>query len=70
MHGIGKIYKGQKKEGGCGIRRLMDINKASGVRLVWRICTSNSLWAMWMRKHYLQDKHNSQATATLLDSGT
>jgi len=38
MHGVDKIYVG-KNEGGCGIRRLLDINKASGVRLVWRIYT-------------------------------
>ena len=33
-----------KLEGGVGIRRLIDVNNASGVRLVWRICTSNLLW--------------------------
>ena len=59
-----------KSEGGCGIRRLIDISQASGVRLVWRLCTSNSLWAHWIRKHYLQDLHISQAKASLLDLET
>jgi len=32
-----------KKEGGLGIRRISDINAASGIKLYWRLCTSQSL---------------------------
>ena len=54
-----------KDEGGFGIRRVKDINAASGIRLVWRLCTSNSLWAA----HYLKGFHLYQASSTILDSG-
>jgi len=69
MHAWKEVCR-PKDEGGCGIRRLLDINQASGVRLAWRLCTSKSLWAQWMRIHYLHGNHISQAEATLLDSGT
>jgi len=59
-----------KNEGGLGIRRLSDINKATGVRLAWRLCNSNSLWAQWMRDYYMLEKHLSQASSTILHSGT
>ena len=59
-----------KEEGGFGIRRVKDINSASGFRLVWRLCTSNSLWAQWMSVHYLKGLHLYQASSSLLDSGT
>ena len=59
-----------KKEGGVGIRRLHDLNNASGIRLVWKLCNSKSLWCQWMCAHYLQGAHISQVSASSLDSGT
>ena len=34
-----------KAEGGMGIRRINDINNASGIRLVWRLSAVDSLWS-------------------------
>ncbi|XP_077237235.1 uncharacterized protein LOC143878904 [Tasmannia lanceolata] len=40
-----------KEEGGIGIRRLLDLNKACKMKLLWNIVASNkSLWAQWVRK--------------------
>jgi len=60
----------QKEEGGLAIRRIQDINKAAGVKLVWRCCTSHSIWALWMRKQYVKAGNFWEARASLLDSGT
>jgi len=59
-----------KDGGGVDIRKLNDVNLASGVRLVWRLCTSDSLWAQWMKAHYLKGKHINQSAANVLDSGS
>jgi len=59
-----------KKEGGLGIRRLSDINYASGIRLFWRLCTSNTLWANWMVSNYLPQLDWETASASILHSGT
>lgn len=37
-----------------GIRRIEDINQAMGLKLVWRLLNSNSVWADWMRKCYIK----------------
>ena len=55
-----------KREGGLGIRKLMDINNASGMRMLWRLHASQSLWAQWMKLHYLKEEHISQAKAAIL----
>ena len=52
------------------IRRIKDINVALGVRLFWRMCTSQSLWAAWMSANYLKGFHLYQASPTILDSVT
>ena len=57
-----------KKEG-VGIRRVADLNMASGIRLFWRF-TPGSAWATWMKEHYLKDQQISQAFSTLLNSGS
>ena len=59
-----------KSEGGVGIRNIKDINDTSGIRLVWRLYTSNALWSRWMRENYLKGIHLSQATVSVLISGT
>jgi len=37
-----------KKEGVLGLRKITDVSEAAGIQLFWRLCTSNSLWALWM----------------------
>ena len=56
-----------KSEGGTDIRRLADTCKAAGMKLVWRLCTSNSLWANWMRNTYLTSTPLALASSSLLD---
>ena len=41
-----------KVEGGVGIRRIQEINEAAGLKLIWKLCTSQSLWASWMNERY------------------
>jgi len=41
-----------KKEGGVGIRRITDVNNAAGLKLFWRLNTSQSLRASWMKERY------------------
>jgi len=44
-----------KSERGLGIRRINDINTAAVIKLLWRCCTSDSIWAKWMKDHYVQN---------------
>ncbi|XP_077252333.1 uncharacterized protein LOC143891674 [Tasmannia lanceolata] len=47
-----------KEEGGIGIRRLLDLNKASKMKLLWNIVASNkSLWAQWVQKKYFRGRN-------------
>ena len=59
-----------KTEEGMGLRRIRDINEASGIKLVWRLCTSDSLWANWTKTRYLGKTHLFNDTSSLVDSGT
>ena len=59
-----------KPEGGLGIRRIADINEAAGIRMFWRLCTNQNLWAGWMKDRYLRNGNWDTATASLIDSGT
>ena len=52
-----------KALGGLGIRKL------KGIRLVWRLCTTSSIWAQWMQAHY-GGVHLLLENARILDSGT
>ena len=46
-----------KHEGGLGIRRVADINEATGIRIVLEAkYISNNLWANWMLNRYLQNQ--------------
>ena len=45
-----------KTEGGVGLRRIQDINQAARSKILWNFCTSNSIWANWMKDHYLKGK--------------
>ena len=53
-----------------GIRRVTELNVAGGIKLFWRFCSSNKLWAKWIRAFYLKESSMSSAKASLLDSGT
>lgn len=44
-------------EGGIGIRRLDDMNTAFAMKLWWQFCTSNSLWAKFMKMKYCFNSH-------------
>lgn len=59
-----------KKEGGLGLRKIKDMSNAAGIKLFWRLCTTNSLWASWMKKRYLMEVSLWNATVKLTDSGT
>ncbi|XP_077231908.1 uncharacterized protein LOC143865152 [Tasmannia lanceolata] len=44
-----------KKEGGVGIRRVVDINKASQLKLLWHIVHNRRyLWVRWFKVKYLK----------------
>jgi len=49
---------------------VKDITNTTGIELVWRLFTSNSLWARWMYQKYIKDTPISELTCSLLDSGT
>jgi len=36
------------------LRRIQDINHASSLKRLWDCCTSTSIWANWMKEHYLK----------------
>lgn len=42
------------KSGGFGIRRVKDMCIASGLKMIWRLHNSESLWACWMKHRYLK----------------
>ena len=47
-----------KSEGGLGIRRNEDVNKALIIKLGWRILTDNdSIWAKIMRDKYVKNNN-------------
>ena len=70
MGGIGKISVDQKLKAELGSEDSKDINQVSIIRLVWRLCRSNTLRPTWMNTHNLKGNHLVQASATILDSGT
>jgi len=44
-----------KLEGGVGIRKIQDVNAAAGLKLIWKLLTSQSLWALWMKEKLCKD---------------
>ena len=42
-----------KCEGGLGIRDLKEVNKVYGLKLIWRMLTSESLWGKWIEANLL-----------------
>ena len=59
-----------KEEGGLGIRKLEDINASAGLKLIWKLCTTDSLWSLWMRERYYKNNTFWEASISSLDSGT
>ena len=59
-----------KFEGGVDIRRVSELNTAGAVKLAWRFCSSQKLWAMWIRPQYLKGAPVNAATCSILDLGT
>lgn len=46
----------EKSEGGLGIRRLKDVNRVNGLKLIWRLLSGNSLWGNWINDNLLKGK--------------
>lgn len=59
-----------KKEGGFVIRRINDLCKAAGLKMIWRLLNSNSLWSSWMNIKYLKGRSFWESSSQPLDSGT
>ena len=59
-----------KNEGGVGLRKVKDMTNAAGVKLLWRLVTSDCLWAKWMRDKYLAHETVWHAHPLLIHSGT
>jgi len=55
-----------KTGGGLGIRRLTDVSVAAGIRLFWRLSTSNTLWASWMSMRYIKNQPWESVSASSL----
>jgi len=71
MHCMSWIYTCRpKKERGLGLRRLEDLIKAAGLKLICRLFNSKSLWAIWMQKRYLKNISFWDVSPLLTDSGT
>ncbi len=47
-----------KKEGGLGLKRVEDWNKAALImKLIWNLCTqAGSLWVAWVQHYLLKGK--------------
>ncbi|KAJ6843968.1 uncharacterized protein M6B38_295310 [Iris pallida] len=43
-----------RKEGGVGLRPLLEIREASALKLAWRFISGGSLWADWMHSRYVK----------------
>lgn len=59
-----------KKEGGLGLRKIKDMSRAAGVKLLWRLGSTDTLWATWMRSSYFANSSIWDYSTRLLDSGT
>lgn len=45
-----------KSEGGLGVRYLKEANKVYGLKLIWRLLPSDSLWDKWINANILKGK--------------
>jgi len=43
-----------KEEGGLGLRSINEANKVSCYKLIWRLLSSNSLWARWIHIYLIK----------------
>lgn len=48
------ILSRPKAEGGVGLINLKDLRKTYQIKHGWKILTSNTLWARWMRNRYIK----------------
>jgi len=55
---------------GGAIRKIQDDNAAAGLKLIWKMCISQSLWAQWMKESYCKNLSIWEALISPLDSGT
>ena len=59
-----------KEGGGIGIENLQDINAAAGLNLIWKLCTTKTLWTLWMNERYCKNTTLWETPVSPLDSGT
>jgi len=53
-----------------GFKKVQDLSLAAGIKMIWRLYTTNSLWARWIHHHYVKGSPISQLQCTILDSGS
>ncbi|KAJ6795099.1 Uncharacterized protein M6B38_227070 [Iris pallida] len=46
-----------RKEGGVGLRSLVSVREAAGIKLAWRFLQGDSLWSAWMTSRYLRGRN-------------
>ncbi|KAJ6835098.1 uncharacterized protein M6B38_124005 [Iris pallida] len=46
-----------RKEGGVGLRSLVSVREAAGIKLAWRFLQGGSLWSAWMSSRYLRGRN-------------
>lgn len=46
----------KKSEGGLGVRKLKEVNKVYGLKLIWRMLSGSSLWGNWIQTYLLKGK--------------
>jgi hypothetical protein len=59
-----------KREGGFGLRSVQDMCAAAGMKMIWRLLTSDSVWNKWMKRRYLNGQSFWDSSVSLGDSGT
>ena len=43
------------KSGGVALVSIFDMNRAASIKWLWNCCTSDSVWATWMKIHYFKE---------------
>jgi len=55
-------------EGGMWLTKTQDINQTSAIKRLWNCWTSGSIWAEWMRAHYLKRNDLWEIAPSQMDS--
>jgi len=57
-----------KSGGGMGLRRAQGINNVAELKRFWNCCNSKSIWARWLKDHYLKGRSLWEIKAQPVDS--